>query len=89
MSTGVIAVIVLAAGVGVFLRGIAMLGDWRRIGTRWAVWVMAWQERLRRRQLIRGERQLRQLSVFGGILAVVIGLGWVAAGIGLAAGWIK
>ena len=67
MSTEVIA-LVLIVGVAAILGGVSMLSDWRRIGTRWAVSVITWQERVRRRLLTRDERQIRQLSVFGGVL---------------------
>jgi len=81
--------VLLLVGAMFVLGGLAMLLDWQRIGSRWAASVISWQERIRRHQLDRSGAQLRQLRRFGGVLFAVIGLGWGAAGIGLAAGWLK
>jgi hypothetical protein len=81
--------VVFVIGAALFVYGVAMLADWRSLGTQWATASLRWQEWLYRRKLDRSQPSMLWLGRFGGTLAVVIGIGWMAAGVGLTTGWLK
>jgi hypothetical protein len=80
---------VFVIGAGAFVYGLAMLADWRSVGTQCAYAVIRRTNWLYRRKLEPNERLVARLSRFGSALAIVIGIGWMVAGAGLTAGWLK